>query len=92
MRGRVTEFLTSGVPLTELTNLSNLEVCGGRIQQSPRAMSAMPFDSTTDAERFEGMLVGIDQDLTVTETFTLGRFGEVVWSRPAADSRSRRPS
>ena len=43
------------------------------------------------------MLVGIDQDLTVTETFTLGRFGEVVVSsggrlqiRPPSSSREVR--
>jgi predicted extracellular nuclease len=30
-----------------------------------------------DWERFEGMLIRIPQTLTVTDTFTLGRFGEV---------------
>ena len=34
----------------------------------------------TDLERFEGMLVETAQTLTVTETFTLGRFGEVSLS------------
>jgi predicted extracellular nuclease len=79
VRGRVTEFMTNGVPLTELTNVNNLEVCGAGSTISASDV-AMPFETTTEAERFEGMLVGIDQDLTVTETFTLGRFGEVVVS------------
>ena len=79
VRGRVTEFGTSGVTLTELTNLNNLEVCGAGSSITPSDVT-MPFETTTEAERFEGMLVAIDQDLTVTETFTLGRFGEVVVS------------
>jgi predicted extracellular nuclease len=40
----------------------------------------LPFDSTAFPERYEGMVVDIDQTLTVTETFALGRFGEVVLS------------
>ena len=38
-----------------------------------------------DFERYEGMLVHFPQTLTVNETFTLGRFGE-VGSRPTAAS------
>ena len=76
IRGRVTEFTTSGVTLTELTNLTNLDVCGAGAAVTPADVT-MPFATTTEAERFEGMLVEIDQTLTVTETFTLGRFGEV---------------
>jgi hypothetical protein len=33
-----------------------------------------------DWERYEGMQISIDQDLTVTEVFTLARFGEVSLS------------
>lgn len=79
VKGRVTEFTTSGVTLTELTNLNNLDVCGTGPSITPTDVT-LPFASTTFAERFESMLVEIDQDLTVTETFTLGRFGEVVLS------------
>ena len=32
----------------------------------------------SDWERYEGMLIHISQDLTVTETFNLGRFGEII--------------
>jgi predicted extracellular nuclease len=79
IKGRVTEFNTSGVTLTELTNLNNLVVCEGGQTVTPAGVS-LPFSSLPFAERFEGMLVDIDQELTVTETFTLGRFGEVVLS------------
>ncbi len=36
--------------------------------------------SIADWERYEGMLVTLPQELTVTETFTLARFGEVSLS------------
>ena len=79
IKGRVTEFTTTGVTLTELTNLNNLVVCASGQTVTPATVS-LPFSSLTFAERFEGMLVDIDQELSVTETFTLGRFGEVVLS------------
>ncbi len=40
----------------------------------------LPFASATDAERFEGMLVRMPQALSVTETYQLGRFDEVLLS------------
>jgi uncharacterized protein len=76
VRGTVTEFLTSGVTLTELTNVSSVTVCGFGNSVTP-ATVLLPVASLTDWERYEGMLVSIPQDLTVTDTFTLGRFGEV---------------
>ena len=79
IKGRVTEFTTTGVTLTELTNLNNLVVCATGQTVTPADVS-LPFSSPTFAERYEGMLVDIDQELSVTETFTLGRFGEVVLS------------
>ena len=79
IKGRVTEFNTSGVTLTELTNLNNLVVCATGQTVTPAGVS-LPFSSLTFAERYESMLVAIDQELSVTETFTLGRFGEVVLS------------
>jgi uncharacterized protein len=40
----------------------------------------LPTANLGDLERYEGMLVKIPETLTVTETFNLGRFGEVVLS------------
>ena len=75
IRGRVTEFGN----LTELTNLSNLHLCASG-QPVPTASNvAMPFEaSNSEAEAFEGMRVELVQPMTVTETFSLGRFGEIV--------------
>ena len=47
VRGRVTEFVTNGVPLTELTNLNNLEVCGAGHSTITASDVAMPFETTT---------------------------------------------
>jgi uncharacterized protein len=40
----------------------------------------LPFGSADYLERYEGMLVRLPQVLYVTETYQLGRFGEVVLS------------
>ncbi len=82
IKGRVIEFGATEPPgrtLTEITNLNNLVVCASGQTVTPAGVS-LPFSSLTFAERYEGMLVDIDQQLSVTETFTLGRFGEVVLS------------
>ncbi len=76
VRGIVTEFLSSGTPLTELASVSSALVCasGGRVAATP---VALPVASVSDWERYEGMLITMPQQMAVTETFTLGRFGEV---------------
>ncbi len=40
----------------------------------------LPTAALGDLERYEGMLITLPETLTVTETFNLGRFGEVVLS------------
>ncbi|GIV65492.1 MAG: ExeM/NucH family extracellular endonuclease [Chloroflexota bacterium] len=40
----------------------------------------LPFSHPAEPERYEGMLVRFDQTLTVTDTYWLGRFGEVALS------------
>ena len=40
----------------------------------------LPFDSVDAMEALEGMLVTSSSDLTVTDTFSLGRYGEVLLS------------
>jgi predicted extracellular nuclease len=79
VQGRVVEFSSSGSLLTELTNVTSLAVCGSGFSVTPTVVS-LPLDNLADWEAFEGMLIQIPQDLTVTENFTLGRFGEVALS------------
>ena len=75
VRGRVTEFSN----LTQLDNLTNVATCDTGESVTPTPI-ALPFASSTFAERYEGMLVEepSDHDLVVTELFNFGRFGEIM--------------
>jgi len=77
VKGTVNEFAAGGgTSLTQLTNISSITICGGGQTVTPATVN-LPVANTSDWERFEGMLIRIPQTLTVTDTFTLGRFGEV---------------
>lgn len=54
-------------------------VCDTGATVEPTAVE-LPMASATAFERYEGMLVEMPQELTVTEHFQLGRFGEVLVS------------
>ncbi len=54
---------------------------------------AMPFESTTHLERYEGMLVRFPQSLVISEYFNYDRFGEIVIGLPLeGESRHFTPS
>ncbi|MCA1571800.1 MAG: ExeM/NucH family extracellular endonuclease [Chloroflexi bacterium] len=72
--GRATEF--SG--LTQIDRAA-VTVCDSGLEVSPSEIT-LPVTSTNDWERWEGMLADFTQTMTVTEHFSLGRFGEVVLS------------
>jgi len=60
---------------TQLSTLTNLTITGtGTV--SPVNLS-LPVSSTGVLEQYEGMLVSFPQVLTVSQNFTLARFGEV---------------
>ncbi|MCV0403205.1 MAG: ExeM/NucH family extracellular endonuclease [Chloroflexi bacterium] len=73
--GRATEFSS----LTQIGSVTDVTVCdtGGTVTP---AQVTLPVGSVGDWERWEGMLADFTQTMTVTENFTLGRFGEVVLS------------
>jgi predicted extracellular nuclease len=80
VRGTVFEFPSSGGFLTELTSVAGVLTCStGNTLPSPSVV-ALPVPSVAAWEQYEGMLVHIPQTLTVTETFTLARFGELALS------------
>jgi predicted extracellular nuclease len=76
---RVTGTVSESFGLTELNNVSSVEVCATGINH-PATDVSLPFASTTTLERYEGMLIRLPQKLTVTENYGLGRYGEVVLS------------
>ncbi|XRQ12520.1 ExeM/NucH family extracellular endonuclease [Actinomadura welshii] len=64
--------------LTELSPVSAVDVCGkGRIAP---ARVRLPLRGGAEMEHYEGMLLRFGQRLTATETYTLGRYGEVTVS------------
>jgi predicted extracellular nuclease len=83
LTGVVSEFSNQ----TQIQSLSGLSVVGtGAI--APTIVD-LPVATTTDLERYEGMLVKFPETLTVTENFNLARFGELVLS---ADGRLFNPT
>jgi predicted extracellular nuclease len=77
-RVRVTGAVSEFQNLTEITATSII-ACGTTATIAPVTVN-LPFSSSTDAERYEGMLVAFPQTLTVSETFGLGRYGRVLLS------------
>jgi uncharacterized protein len=77
--GTVKEYTSGAGTLTELDSLTALKVCssGAGLPLTP---VALPVSSVTDLEAYEGMLVTFPQELTVTETYSLGRYGEILLS------------
>jgi uncharacterized protein len=57
----------------------DVAVCSSGASVDPADVT-LPFADEADQERFEGMLVTLPQTLFVTETFQLGRFGQVSLS------------
>jgi predicted extracellular nuclease len=64
--------------MTQLSNVTATSLCGA--DSVTAASVTLPVAAVSDLEQFEGMKVDIAQELTVTEVFTLGRFGEVALS------------
>jgi uncharacterized protein len=80
--GTVVEFKSGSTDperATQLSQLTQLDVCGTTRPIRPTRLR-LPLDSAAQLEAVEGMLVRFDQTLHVTESFSLGRFGELVLS------------
>jgi predicted extracellular nuclease len=72
LEGTVQEFYSA----TQIGNVTRAASCGTADIKS--AQLALPVAAIDDLEAFEGMLVSIDQELFVNNTYGLGRYGEVA--------------
>lgn len=81
LQGTVTEFISGSEPITEITSITNLVVCSSGAPLPAPVDVTLPIASVDTWEQYEGMLVRLPQTLSVTEVFTLGRFGEVLLSQ-----------
>lgn len=77
--GTVAEAGTAPSTQTQLNNLTGLTHVAVASLPTPVSVT-LPFPSTTFAERYEGMPVTFAQKLTVTDTYDLGRYGELTLS------------
>ncbi|MDA7644898.1 ExeM/NucH family extracellular endonuclease, partial [bacterium] len=74
--GTITEFNH----LTEINQVSSLKIVGtGTV--SPTNVR-LPEKSNGDLERYEGMLIQIMSQMTVSQNFFLGRYGQMTLSSP----------
>lgn len=77
VRGNAAEFVSSGSSLTELSSVATVQVCSSGNALPPPVDVSLPVANVTDWERYEGMLVRINQQLVVTGNFNLGQFGQI---------------
>jgi len=64
---------------TQLSNVDHVEFCKKGLNQNLHPLGIdLPFTSDQWLEAFEGMLVRIQGDLTVTDNAKLGKYGEFV--------------
>jgi len=82
VRGTVAEYnAVSGATetLTRISPVAGVVDCDTTASVTPVDVQ-LPFSDLNPAERFEGMRVNLTQPLTVTETFDLGRGGQLTLS------------
>ncbi len=77
---RVQGTVAEHFDVTEISSVERVEVCdGGSATATPVAIT-LPDVDARDLEAYEGMIATFPQTLTVSDTFGLGRFGEIVLS------------
>ena len=79
LTGTVAEVGNGARTQTQLGNVKQLSVLGNAKLPAPVKLS-LPFANSGAAEQYEGMRVVLPQTLTVSETFNLGRHGQLVLS------------
>jgi predicted extracellular nuclease len=84
----VTDTVRETFGQTRLGNAPIILVCGPAPLPAPTDVT-LPFSSPDAPEAFEGMRVRLPQNLTVTDNYFLGRFGQVTLS---AGGRLQQPT
>ena len=62
---------------TSLAQVSDIKLCGDDLAVQPATLS-LPLADGQSWEQLEGALISIEQQLTVNDTYSLGRYGEVT--------------
>lgn len=64
---------------TQITSVSNVTICGTGASVTPATID-MPHTAIANLEWYEGMSVIFPDELTVTDNYNMGRYGEVFLS------------
>lgn len=84
---RITATVDESYGLTELKEVSQVEVLGTAALPDPVVLS-LPFADAAMPERYEGMRVTVEDALTVTDVYSLGKYGQMTLS----DGRLQSPT
>ncbi len=63
--------------LTSLRDISNIKLCAETLTITPLTLQ-LPVASLQHWEQLEGELLRVEQSLSVTDTYNLGRYGEIT--------------
>lgn len=77
VRGNAAEYVNSGSSLTELGSVTSVQICSSGNPLPTPVDVQLPVADVTDWERYEGMLVRVNQQLVVTGNYNLGQFGQI---------------
>ncbi|MFO1428931.1 MAG: ExeM/NucH family extracellular endonuclease [Candidatus Competibacteraceae bacterium] len=80
-RVRVTGTVAEFNGLTELKEITTVHKCSGGVPPSPVKLS-LPAAVDGGLERYEAMLVAIQGPLTISQTYLLGRYGQMTLAAP----------
>ncbi|MCD4686697.1 MAG: ExeM/NucH family extracellular endonuclease, partial [Anaerolineae bacterium] len=75
----VGELSDGGTWMTQLSRIKHFQICESGVEVTPTEV-LLPLASADAWEQYEGMLVTFTQELTVTQLYNLGRYGEVLVS------------
>ncbi len=64
---------------TQITSVTDVTICGSGASVTP-AMVDMPHTAIANLEWVEGMAVSFPDELTVTDNYNMGRYGEIILS------------
>ncbi len=78
---RVTGVVDEYYNLTELTDVSTVEIVGAADLPTPATVN-LPVSDISDFEAFEGMAVIFPQELVISEYYNYDRYGEMVLAQP----------
>ncbi len=88
---KVVEFTAGDAtrPITQLNTVTSINVISTDNSVTPANLS-LPLSSTTEWERYEGMLVRFTNSLTVAQNYFLGRYGQLSLSAGRLEAPTNR--